>query len=138
VNCIVDGGTSIFTSRGSVPLSETPTDLCNENGVAGYPEMQLYHDGALQATFEGGRDYERIVHFIEKHTGVSKPSDTPMLSELPESDLQTSHNELNPHGEVLALTPETFAGVVAGGDVFVKFFAPWWVSHLLKEASDGR
>ncbi|KAI0273123.1 thioredoxin-domain-containing protein [Russula aff. rugulosa BPL654] len=100
-------------------------DLCNKNGVTGYPEMKLYHDGALQATFEGVREYERIIHFIEEHTGVSKPSDSAALSELPESDLQTSHDELNPHGEVLALTPETFAGVVAGGNVFVKFFAPW-------------
>jgi hypothetical protein len=115
-----------------------PTDLCNENGVTGYPEMQLYHDGARQVTFEGVRDYERIIHFIEEHTGVSKPSDTAVLSELPESDLQTSHNERNPHGEVIALTPETFAGVVAGGDVFVKFFAPWWVFHLLREALNGR
>jgi hypothetical protein len=115
-----------------------PADLCNENGVAGYPEMQLYHDGVRQVTFEGVRDYERIIHFIEEHTGVSKPSDTAVLSELPESDLQTSHNERNPHGEVIALTPETFEGVVAGGDVFVKFFAPWWVLHLLREALNGR
>lgn len=100
--------------------------------------MQLYHDGVRQVTFEGVRDYERIIHFIEEHTGVSKPSDTAVLSELPESDLQTSHNERNPHGEVIALTPETFEGVVAGGDVFVKFFAPWWVLHLLREALNGR
>jgi hypothetical protein len=118
----------------SVPLSEMSTDLCNENGIAGYPEMKLYHDGALQATFEGVRDYERIIHFIEEHTGVSKPSNTAVLSELPESVIQTSHDERNPHGEVLVLTPETFASVIAGGDVFVKFFAPWWVFQLLREA----
>ena len=138
VDCVVNGGTSIFISRSSVPLSKMPTDLCNKNGVTGYPEMKLYHDGALQATFEGVREYERIIHFIEEHTGVSKPSDSAALSELPESDLQTSHDELNPHGEVLALTPETFAGVVAGGNVFVKFFAPWWVFHLLRENPNGR
>ncbi len=109
-----------------------PTDLCNENGVAGYPEMQLYHDGTLRATFDGARDYERIIHFIEEHTGVSKPSDNVPPPELSENDQQTLHNERNPHGEVLALAPETFAGVVAGDDVFVKFFAPWWVSHLLR------
>jgi hypothetical protein len=100
--------------------------------------MQLYHDGALQVTFEGVRDYERLIRFIEEHTGVSKPSDSAASSELPESDLQTTHNERNPHGEVLALTPETFTGVVAGGDVFVKFFAPWHVFHLLREAPNGR
>jgi thiol-disulfide isomerase/thioredoxin len=69
--------------------------------------------------------------FIEEHTGVSKPSYSVPPPELPEHDLQTLHNERNPHGEVLALTPESFAGIVADGDVFVKFFAPWWVLHLL-------
>jgi protein disulfide-isomerase len=100
--------------------------------------MQLYHDGARQVTFEGVREYERIIHFIEEHTGVSKPSVGAASPELPESDLKTTHNEPNPHGEVLALTSETFAGVVAGGDVFVKFFAPWWVSRLLREAPNER
>lgn len=138
VNCVVNGGTSIFVSRGPVSLSEMSTDLCNENGVTGYPEMQLYYDGARRVTFEGVRDYERIIQFIKEHTGVSRPSDSVASSELPESDLQTSHNEQNPHGEVLALTPETFAGVVAGGNVFVKFFAPWWVFHLLREVPNGR
>lgn len=117
----------VYVSRGSAPLSNVPIDLCNDNGIAGYPEIQLYHDGALQVTFEGARDYERIMHFIEEHTGVSKPSYTAPPPEVPEHDLQTSHNERNPHGEVLALTPETFASVVADGDVFIKFFAPWWV-----------
>ena len=119
-------------------LSKMPTDLCNENGITGYPEMQLYHDGALRVTFDGVRDYDRIVHFIEEHTGVSNPSDSEALSNIPESDLQTSQNERNPHGEVLALTPETFAGVIAGGDVFVKFYAPWWAFRLPWEAPNER
>ena len=114
-----------------------PTDLCNENGVVGYPEMKLYHDGELQVTFEGKREYERIIHFIEEHASLPKPSDSAALSELPDSDLQTSHYERNPHGEVLALTPETFASVVASGNVFVKFFAPWWAFHFLREAPNG-
>jgi hypothetical protein len=113
-------------------LSEPSIDLCNDNGITGYPEMQLYHDGALQVTFDGVRNHERIVHFIEEHTGASKPSDSVPPPEVPEHDLQTSHNERNPHGEVLALTPESFPSVVADGDVFIKFFAPWWANF-----SDG-
>jgi hypothetical protein len=130
VNCVVNGGTSDF-ARGSLPLSETPTDLCNENGITGYPEMQLYHDGVLQVTFEGARTYERVMLFIEEHTGASKPSYSVPPPELPEHDVQTLHNERNPHGEVLTLTPDSFASVVADGDVFIKFFAPWWVLRLL-------
>jgi len=45
--------------------------------------------------------------------------------ELPEQELQLPPVDLNPLGEVLALTPETFPNVIADGDVFVKFFAPW-------------
>ncbi|KAH9986801.1 thioredoxin-domain-containing protein [Russula vinacea] len=107
VNCVVNG------------------DLCNENGITGYPEMQLYHDGVLQVTFEGARTYERVMLFIEEHTGASKPSYSVPPPELPEHDVQTLHNERNPHGEVLTLTPDSFASVVADGDVFIKFFAPW-------------
>ncbi|KAI0250506.1 thioredoxin-domain-containing protein [Lactifluus subvellereus] len=100
-------------------------DLCNANGVSGYPHMNLYRDGTLQATFVGLRSHERIVDFIEEHTGVSEPSRSAPPPELPEHDLQTPHSGRNPHGEVLALTPETFPSVVTDGDVFVKFFAPW-------------
>lgn len=96
--------------------------------------MQLYHDGVLRVTFEGVRNYELITRFIEEHTGAPEPSFSVPPPEVPEHALQTSHNERNPHGEVLALTPESFAGVVAGGDVFVKFFAPWWVFHFLAQS----
>jgi hypothetical protein len=102
-----------------------PIDLCNANGVSGYPQLSLYHDGTLQATYNSMRTHELIVNFIKEHTGVSEPSRSPPPPELPEYDLETSHTELNPHGEVLALTPETFPSAIADGDVFVKFFAPW-------------
>jgi len=97
--------------------------------------MNLYVDGEHKAKFKGSRSHERIVKFIKQHTGVSEPSRSAPPPELPEHDLQTSHSERNPHGEVLALTPETFSSVIAGGDVFVKFFAPWWVSRCLQDAS---
>ncbi|KAN0140166.1 Thioredoxin-like fold [Lactarius tabidus] len=104
-------------------------DLCTDNGVKGYPQMNIYQDGVYKAQFKGARVYERLVEFLEKHTGVPAPSfDTPLPEppELPEQELQIPPVvERNPHGEVLALTPETFPNVVADGDVFVKFFAPW-------------
>jgi hypothetical protein len=90
--------------------------------------MNLYHDGVFQARFKGSRVYERLIDFIEKQTGVLRPSfDAPPLEppELPEHELQIPPVERNPRGEVLALTPETFPNATADGDVFVKFFAPW-------------
>lgn len=89
--------------------------------------MNLYHDGVFQLKFEGVRSHERVVDFIKQHTEVSEPSRDAPPPELPEHDLQTPHSERNPHGEVLALTPETFSSVVTNGDIFVKFFAPWCV-----------
>ncbi|KAH8999546.1 thioredoxin-domain-containing protein [Lactarius akahatsu] len=100
-------------------------DLCTKNGVNAYPQMNLYHDGVFQAAFDGARSYERIVDFIKERTGVSGPSLIAPLPELSKQEPEIPHNERNPHGEVLALTPETFPNVTADGDVFVKFFAPW-------------
>ncbi|KAI0269411.1 thioredoxin-domain-containing protein [Gloeopeniophorella convolvens] len=107
VNCVVHG------------------DLCSANGVNGYPQMNLYHDGAFKITFNGARSHERLVEFLKEQTGVSEPVRQAPPPELLEHDMQTPHAERNPHGEVLALTPETFQSVIADGDVFVKFFAPW-------------
>jgi thiol-disulfide isomerase/thioredoxin len=138
VNCAIYGGMSNSVSESFVSLSDTLTDLCRENDVSGYPQMNLYHDGVFQITFEGVRSHERIVNFIKEHTGVSEPSRDVPPPELPENDLQTPHNDKNPHGEVLALNPETFPSVVANGNVFIKFFAPWWVFRFLRVAQLGR
>jgi hypothetical protein len=100
--------------------------------------MNLYHDGEFQTTFEGVRSHERIVDFIKERTAVSESSRDAPPPELPEHDLQTPHSDRNPHGEVLALNPETFPVVVAGGDVFVKFFAPWWAFRFPREGQNGR
>jgi len=126
VDCVVNGGKSnpvsvLFT------FSKVHTDLCTENGVDGYPQMNLYHDGVRQATFQGARSYERIINFIKEHTGVSEPYQSAPDPELSDHEPKTPEVERNPQGEVLVLTPETFPNVIADGDVFVKFFAPWWV-----------
>ena len=118
-------------------MSETPTDLCRQNGVNGYPQMNLYNDGVFRITFEGTRSRELIVNFIEEHTGVSDPSRTLPPPELPEHNLQTPHSDRNPQGEVLVLNPETFPSVVASGDVFIKFFAPWWVFCFHRQGPNG-
>jgi len=40
--------------------------------------------------------------------------------------METPDFSVNPKGEVLALTPENFSETLGAGDVFVKFFAPWY------------
>ncbi|KAI0057744.1 thioredoxin-domain-containing protein [Artomyces pyxidatus] len=112
INCAVDG------------------DLCTENGVNGYPQMNLYRDGAFVKTFNGGRSRERITTFISEETSISPARDSSSSDDSTAHDLQTPHTDppkpdLNPEGEVLVLTAETFAAASASGNVFVKFFAPW-------------
>lgn len=87
--------------------------------------MNLYHDGVFKVQFKGARVYERLIDFLETHTGVSGPSFNEPPPELPEQELQIPSVDRNPHGEVLALTPDSFPYVITDGDVFVKFFAPW-------------
>ncbi|KAI0061344.1 thioredoxin-like protein [Artomyces pyxidatus] len=111
INCAVDG------------------DFCAEKGVNGYPQMNLYRDGIFVKTFNHERTRERITDFITEVTSISPSASS-------SSDNATSHDlrptppddpkpDLNPEGEVLVLTDETFAEVTASGDVFVKFFGPW-------------
>ncbi|THH16918.1 hypothetical protein EW146_g3797 [Bondarzewia mesenterica] len=106
-------------------------DLCSENGINGYPQMNLYHDGLLTETFKGVRNHERLVNFLTKNTATAPSFSAPSSAEAPRTETHhtTAHEEpavdFNPNGEVLALTPDTFKDATAGGNVFVKFFAPW-------------
>ncbi|KAI0052647.1 thioredoxin-domain-containing protein [Auriscalpium vulgare] len=106
-------------------------DLCTENGVNGYPQMNLYQDGTLLQVFHGSRSRERITAFISEHTTVTPQSRVSSSSDETNShDLKSPHSDVpvvadNPNGEVLVLTQETFSGAVAQGNIFVKFFAPW-------------
>lgn len=49
VNCVVDG------------------DLCNQNGVNSYPQMNLYRDGQFVETFRQSREYNLLAEYLVKH-----------------------------------------------------------------------
>ncbi|TFY83254.1 hypothetical protein EWM64_g755 [Hericium alpestre] len=109
-------------------------DLCTENGVQGYPQLNLYHDGKLLEQFKGIRDRERITKFITKHTSFtlpsisSAPAASPITSTTAQEAVSTEPEplaDINPNGEVLKLTSATFPTAAAEGTLFVKFFAPW-------------
>ncbi|EEB90662.1 hypothetical protein MPER_11101, partial [Moniliophthora perniciosa FA553] len=42
-------------------------DLCNDNGVTGYPQLNLYRDGEFVETFEGQREADLVREFLKKH-----------------------------------------------------------------------
>ncbi|EIM85449.1 thioredoxin-domain-containing protein [Stereum hirsutum FP-91666 SS1] len=107
-------------------------DLCSENKVNGYPQINLYKDGVLVETFKGSRDHDRIADFLKTHTSVTLPI-TPPESAAPPAPPVVEEPEIpeepaivyNPIGQVLKLTPETFSTLAKEGNMFVKFFAPW-------------
>lgn len=113
-------------------------DLCSENGINGYPQINLYKDGVFIETFKGSRDHNRIADFLKTHTSVSLPV-TPPEPAAPHAPPVVEEPVIpeepaivyNPTGQVLKLTLETFSAVAKEGNVFVKFFAPWYVSCFL-------
>ncbi|KAF8719074.1 hypothetical protein AX14_011491 [Amanita brunnescens Koide BX004] len=108
-------------------------DLCDENGVTGYPDMKLFSSGAVLETFNGDRELSIIKDFLHKHapTPSPPPPSTPSSKTDAKTDIQLEPEPephfpiLNPSGKVLSLDPTTFHSTLAQGPMFVKFFAPW-------------
>jgi protein disulfide-isomerase-like protein len=112
-------------------------DLCTENGVTGYPQMNLYRNGQFVETFTKDRDFDILVDFLLAHAEPTSNSLSPSTAVEQEelaaeivpvdenSAVQVSQAEFNPSGEVISLTSETFESFVAQAPTFVKFFAPW-------------
>ncbi|KAG1740372.1 thioredoxin-like protein [Suillus lakei] len=112
-------------------------DLCTENGVTGYPQMNLYRNGQFVEIFTKDRDFDILVDFLlarAEPTANSLTSSTTveqeeMAAEIVPVDenlvIQASQVESNPSGDVISLTSETFDNFVAQAPTFVKFFAPW-------------
>ncbi|KAG0698012.1 thioredoxin-like protein [Suillus ampliporus] len=112
-------------------------DLCTENGVSGYPQMNLYRNGQFVETFDKDRDFDILVDFLlarAEPTADSLSSSTTVeqeeiVVEVTPADetlvIQMPRVESNPSGEVISLTSETFDSFLAQTPAFVKFFAPW-------------
>ncbi|KAH9927854.1 thioredoxin-domain-containing protein [Amylocystis lapponica] len=120
VNCAVDG------------------DLCRQNNVDGYPQMNLYRDGQFLETFHGSRELELLTAYLAEHAQPtslpSHPTETASAQVLEENvaidasvvrAVESQTEDINPDGSVLVLGEKTFQQVVDQGKVFVKFFAPW-------------
>jgi len=43
-------------------------ELCNGEGVNGFPTLNIYKDGEKVAEYSGKRDLDALVEFVEKHT----------------------------------------------------------------------
>ena len=103
------------------------TDLCNENKVDGYPQMNLYKDGEFIEVFKKSREIEKLREYVSTHARRKAP---PPVALLPEEhiDIPINHEVYNPSGTVVVLNEKTFSDTISKGHVFVKFFAPWHVA----------
>ncbi|KAF9224446.1 thioredoxin-like protein, partial [Gyrodon lividus] len=114
-------------------------DLCTENGVTGYPQMNLYHNGEFLDTYNADRDFGLLVDYLVAHAepeGIHladlikeqpaiptlTPIQTPAVEHLV---VQTPRAAANSNGEVVSLDAQTFNSFLAQGPAFIKFFAPW-------------
>lgn len=119
-------------------------DLCNAQGIRGYPTLLLYKDAVKGLEYPGQRTYDDILRFIAANAPApSLPPPAASSSSSPESSepaqesgsvdatnpsfvIQSrSPSDINPHGSVVALTTGSFTSALSDGPVFVKFFAPW-------------
>ncbi|KAH7930318.1 thioredoxin-like protein [Leucogyrophana mollusca] len=126
------GGPKIHLAQVNCALNG---DLCSENGVTGYPQMNLYQDGKYQETFKDSRDFDILLDYLVAHAGhtdVPPPTSsaapeaapTPTLPTEP-LHVQISRAEANPSGDVVSLSEKSFPDFIGRGPAFVKFFAPW-------------
>ncbi|KAJ7691735.1 hypothetical protein B0H17DRAFT_1169048 [Mycena rosella] len=92
-------------------------DLCDANGVKGYPQLNLYREGEFVEKYKGNRDFD-------VHASTPK-APTPKTPPPPPSPPPHSNVLLNPNGEVVALNPDNFQQTLENGPAFIKFYAPW-------------
>lgn len=99
-------------------------DLCTENKVTGYPQMNLYRDGQFVETWRKARDYDALLDYLhakaEPHNAVTSAATVDAVANIPRVDY-------NPYGTSVALDAKSWSKYVsaAAGPVFVKFYAPW-------------
>ena len=94
-------------------------DLCNQNGIEGWPTMLMFDDGKVVGQFKGSRDLDRLKGFMKKYVKKEEPQ-TPLVRPPPPPP-----PVVNPTGEVLSLTRDLFTATLIKGPAFIKFFAPW-------------
>ncbi|KAF9045695.1 thioredoxin-domain-containing protein [Hymenopellis radicata] len=86
-------------------------DLCNANGITGYPTLNVYKNGEFVEKFKGNRVLDTLVPYIKRHA-VDVPPPSPEY--IP-----------NPNGAVAILDTKSFQSTLDQGSTFVKFYAPW-------------
>ncbi|TDL14658.1 thioredoxin-domain-containing protein [Rickenella mellea] len=102
-------------------------DLCNENKIDGYPQMNLYKNGEFVERYKRARDHDLLASYIAQHAEPDSPITKPVLDNDKHRDEPPAESrpKPNPTGSVLDLSLTNFHSTLAAGPVFIKFYAPW-------------
>ncbi|CAL1537590.1 unnamed protein product [Lymnaea stagnalis] len=97
------------------------TGLCADHDVVGFPTLKLFEaNGETHKRYSGKRDLESLKAFIQEQIqGLGSETD---IAAEKEEELER-HEE--PESNVITLTDEDYAGKIAAGFFFIKFYAPW-------------
>lgn len=93
-------------------------DKCGELGVTGWPQLNIYRNGAFVDTFQKAREPDLLKEFINQYVDMEQYPTSPPADKAPT-------RILNPEGKVLELDERNFSNEIKHGGAFVKFFAPW-------------
>jgi thiol-disulfide isomerase/thioredoxin len=110
VDCSINGGER--ASNPTIRQLIAPTDLCDANGVRGYPQLNLYRDGELVESYKGRRDLELLTAYLAKNAQKIPLSSSPSAPDI----------AVTPK---LPLTSDDFTSTISNGVWFVQYFAPW-------------
>ncbi|KAG0306964.1 hypothetical protein BGZ98_001386 [Dissophora globulifera] len=98
VNCLIEG------------------DVCNDNGVTGYPSLQLFYDGAKVQDYKGSRSLEDLSEFVR--TKADEFSN--------KGDQNEGNSDINALGQVIVLDSKSYEGSLNNGQPWlVEYYAPW-------------
>ena len=101
---------------GKVDCTEQTT-LCSAQDVTGYPTLKFFKSGV---EYSGDRDLASLEKFIKEKLGVEVADGKPAAGGDSAAKVEAGLH---------ILSESSFAGTVASGDTFVKFFAPWSVLY---------
>ncbi|KAG0292270.1 hypothetical protein BGZ96_004393 [Linnemannia gamsii] len=101
VNCLLEG------------------DLCEDNDVTGYPNMQLFNQGKSVHLYKGGRTIEDFTAFV---TTKAQEYDVKTDNKF----AQKSTSTVNPTGKVIVLDTKNYESSLKNGEPWlVEYYAPW-------------
>ncbi|TFK28589.1 protein disulfide isomerase [Coprinopsis marcescibilis] len=101
-------------------------DLCDKNGVTGYPQVIMFENGKPVEKFNGAKSLENLKTFISKHAPAKElHHETSDEDDEETAAASSAETPVNPSGEVEILTTKTFFPSLSKGPTFVKFYAPW-------------